>query len=311
MEEALYNGINSGMSLSGTLYCYRNPLESRGEENIRQPWYDTTCCPPNLERTFAAIPGYLYSTSPAGVYVHLYHSSTLDWRLEDGTGLKLVQQTKYPWDGDITLKISPAKAATFTLYLRIPGWSSKATVTLEGKPAPGKPKPGEYFAIHREWKTESTVRLQLDMTPHPVAANPLVSADYGRVAVQRGPLVYCLEQVDQEDRGSIFDFALSASAAPSWGFTSEFRPDILGGIMVLKHQGLATAKPLSEEPLYHAFEKAPRNQEKEVDLTFIPYYAWANRLPGAMEVWIPYATGGKVGATKGAAAKRAGTEPNP
>jgi DUF1680 family protein len=311
MEEALYNGINSGMSLSGTLYCYRNPLESRGQEDVRQPWYDTTCCPPNLERTFAAIPGYLYSTSPAGVYVHLYHSSTLDWRLEDGTGLKLVQQTKYPWDGDITLKINPAKATTFTLYLRIPGWSSKATVTLEGKPAPGKPKPGEYFAIHREWKTESTVRLQLDMTPHPVAANPLVSADYGRVAVQRGPLVYCLEQVDQEDRGSIFDFSLSASAAPSWGFTSEFRPDILGGIMVLKHQGLATAKPLSEEPLYHAFDKAPRNQEKEVDLTFIPYYAWANRLPGAMEVWIPYATGGKVVATKGAAARRADTEPKP
>jgi hypothetical protein len=288
IEKALYNGINSGMSLSGTLYCYRNPLESRGEEDIRQPWYDTACCPPNLERTFAAIPGYLYSTSPSGVYVNLYHSSTLDWHLEDGTGLKLLQQTKYPWDGDITLKVSPAKAATFSLYLRIPGWASKATVTLDGKPAPGKPKPGDYFAIRREWKAASTVRLQLDMAPHLVAANPLVREDYGRVAVQRGPLLYCLEQVDQEDKGSVFDVVLPAGTDPNQGFTSESRPDILGGIVVLKHKGMATPKPLSEEPLYQTIERAPRREEKEVNLTFIPYYAWANRLPGAMEVWIPY-----------------------
>jgi hypothetical protein len=298
MEKALYNGINSGMSLSGTLYCYRNPLESRGDEDIRQPWYDTTCCPPNLERTFASIPGYLYSTSPAGVYVHLYHASTLDWHLENGTGLKLVQRTKYPWDGDITLKISPAKAATFTLYLRIPSWSSKATVTLEGKPAPGKPMPGEYFALRREWKGESTVRLLLDMTPQLVAANPLVREDYGRVAVQRGPLLYCLEQVDQEAQSSIFDVALSASAAPGGGFTAQFRPDILGGIMLLKHQGKAMAKPLAEEPLYHTLESPSRSEGKEVNLTFIPYYAWGNRLPGAMEVWIPYASGGPVAPQK-------------
>ena len=142
MERALYNGINSGMSLSGTLYCYRNPLDSRGDEDIRQPWYDTTCCPPNLERTFASIPGYLYSTSPSGVYVNLYHSSTLDWHLENGTGLKLSQQTKYPWEGDIPLKVNPAEAATFTLYLRIPGWSSKATVSVDGKPAAGQAKTG-------------------------------------------------------------------------------------------------------------------------------------------------------------------------
>jgi hypothetical protein len=304
IEKALYNGINSGMSLSGTLYCYRNPLESRGEEDIRQPWYDTACCPPNLERTFAAIPGYLYSTSPSGVYVNLYHSSTLDWHLEDGTGLKLLQQTKYPWDGDITLKVSPAKAATFTLYLRIPGWASKATVTLDGKPAPGKPKPGEYFAIHREWNGESTAALQLDMTPHLVAANPLVREDYGKVAVQRGPLIYCLEQVDQEDRGSIFDVALSPSSGPNWGFTWEFRPDLLGGIVLLKHKGTAAAKPLSQEPLYRTLERTPHSEGKEVNLTFIPYYAWANRIQGTMEVWIPYAAGGRAEPTKGVTAAR-------
>ena len=310
MEQALYNGINSGMSLSGTLYCYRNPLESRGDEDIRQPWYDTTCCPPNLERTFASLPGYLYSTSPAGLYVNFYHASTLDWHLEDGTGLKVVQRTKYPWDDDITLTISPAKAATFTLYLRIPGWSSKATVTLEGKPAPGKPKPGEYFAIHREWNGESTVRLQLDMTPHLVAANPLVREDYGKVAVQRGPLLYCLEQVDQEDRASIFDVTLSASSPPNWGFTSQFRPDLLGGIVMLEHKGWAADKPLSEEPLYHSLERTPQSGGKEVNLTFIPYYAWANRIMGAMEVWIPYAPGGPLAAAKHGAT-RVDTIPKP
>jgi DUF1680 family protein len=186
------------------------------------------------------------------------------------------------------LKISPAKAATFTLYLRIPGWASKATVTLDGKPAPGKPKPGDYFAIRREWKTASTVRLQLDMAPHLVAANPLVREDYGRVAVQRGPLLYCLEQMDQEDRGSVLDVVLPAGPDPSLGFASEFRPDMLGGIVVLKHKGMATAKPLSQEPLYQTIGRTPREGEREVNLTFIPYYAWANRLPGAMEVWIPF-----------------------
>ena len=294
MERALYNGINAGMSLSGTLYCYRNPLESRGEEDARQPWYDTTCCPPNLERTFAAIPGYLYATSPTGVYVNLYHASTLDWHLENGTGLKLVQRTKYPWEGDIGLTISPAKPATFTLYLRIPDWASKATVTLDGKPPAGKPKPGEYFAIHQEWKGDSAVRLQLDMTPHLVEANPLVPEDYGKVAVQRGPLVYCLEQVDQEEKSSVFDTTLSAYAGPNGGFTSDFRPDMLGGVVVLSHKGRATAKPLSGEPLYHILERTPQSEGKEVNLTFIPYYAWANRLPGAMEVWIPYAARGQV-----------------
>ena len=301
MERALYNGINSGMSLSGTLYCYRNPLESRGDEDVRQPWYDTTCCPPNLERTFASFPGYIYATSPAGIYVNFYHASTLDWHLEDGTGLKLVQRTKYPWEGDITLKVSPAKAATFTLYLRIPDWSNKATVTVEGKPAPGKPKAGQYFAIHREWNGESTVRLQLDMTPRLVEANPLVPEDYGKVAVQRGPLVYCLEQVDQEDKASIFDVALTAASGPNWGFTSQFRPEILDGIVMLEHKGRAPAKPQSEEPLYRSLERTPQSEGREINLTFIPYYAWANRIMGPMEVWIPYTSGGRIAPMKATA----------
>lgn len=288
MERALYNGINSGMSISGMLYCYQNPLEARGDEEVRKPWYDTTCCPPNLERTFAALPGYLYSTSPAGIYVHLYHASTLNWHLEDGTGLKLRQETSYPWGDSVTVTVTPEESSEFGVYLRIPAWSRKTKVTLNGKAAPGNPRPGEYFKIEREWKPGDTIRLQFDMTPQLVAANPRVREDLGRVAVQRGPLVYCLEQTDQIDQESVFDVSLPLGSDPSKGFRSEFRPEMLGGIVVLQHKGITTAKSFSEEPLYRTFERTSRPAAKEVDLTFIPYYAWANRLPGAMEVWIPY-----------------------
>ena len=120
MERALYNGINSGMSLSGTLYCYRNPLESAGEK-IRNEWYDTTCCPPNLERILASLPGYIYNTGPRGVYVNLFHNSTLDWHLEDGLGLRVAQQTEYPWKGAVDLTVDPAQAAEFSVFVRIPG----------------------------------------------------------------------------------------------------------------------------------------------------------------------------------------------
>jgi hypothetical protein len=292
MERALYNGINSGMSLDGTLYCYRNPLESNGEE-IRKPWYDTSCCPPNLERTFAALPGYLYSTSPSGIYVHLYHSSTLDWHLEDRSGLKLSQETKYPWGDSVSLTVTPAAPAEFSVFLRIPAWSRKTKVSVNGKPAEGVPKPGQYFEIDRPWRPGDKVQLVFDMSLRVIAANPRVREDLGRVTVERGPLVYCLEQVDQMDRESIFDVSLPLGPDPIKGFTTEFRPEMLGGMTVLHHKGIATPKPLSEEPLYQVFEKLPRPAGKEVDLTFIPYYAWANRLPGPMEVWIPVTAASK------------------
>jgi len=288
MERALYNGINSGMSLDGTLYCYRNPLEARSDEDIRHPWYDTTCCPPNLERTFAAIPGYIYATGPAGVYVNLYHTSTLHWHLEGGGDLELHQETKYPWEGEVLLTVTPAAPSEFSVFLRIPAWSRKTTVTIGGKPAPGTPKPGEYFAIQRVWKPGDSIRVQFDTTPRVIAANPRVREDLGRVAVQRGPLVYCLEHLDLTERQSIFDVSLPLGADPGKGFTAEFQPGILGGVVVLHHKGVVTAKTFSQLPLYEALERPLAPAGREIDLTFIPYYAWANRIPGPMEVWIPY-----------------------
>src|SRR4051812_48899432 len=215
VERALYNGINSGMSLDGVMYCYRNPLAfdpSTGDK-IRNPWYDTTCCPPNLERTFASLPGYFYSTSSDGIYVHLYDNSELDWRLEDGTPIKIVQKTNYPWDGVVEISISPAKASQFTLYLRIPGWGENSQVSVNSKAMSGA-KAGEYLPIRRRWSAGDRLQLQMEMTPQVLEANPRVADDTGRVAVQRGPLVYCLEELDQTSGVVLSDVALALGKHP-------------------------------------------------------------------------------------------------
>ena len=289
MERALYNGINSGMSLSGTLYCYRNPLESAGEK-IRNPWYDTTCCPPNLERIFASLPGYLYSTSPKGVYVNLFHTSTLDWRLEDGTGIRIAQETDYPWKGTVNLTVDPAHAAEFSLFVRIPRWAEGTTVTGGGWSIRETPKPGEFFEIHRRWEPGDQVHVVFDMKPRLVRANPLVREDAGRVALERGPLVYCLERPDQFGF-NLFDASLLDDGT---SFGSDYQPDLLGGVLVLKHRGSVVDRPFSSEPLYQPFGVKVDRPGRVVALTFIPYYAWANRGPSDMEVWIPYVTAGEM-----------------
>jgi DUF1680 family protein len=275
------------MSLDGTLYCYRNPLESRGEK-IRNPWYDTTCCPPNLQRTFAALPGHLYSTSDAGVYAHLFHTSTLDWRLADGSGLRIEQRTNYPWEGTVEFKLTPAAPKEFSFFLRVPGWTPWARVSVNGSPAGGAPAAGHYFEIRRTWKPGDTVKLELDMSPRLIQANPLVRENVGRVAVERGPLVYAIEQHDQAGLTSIFDATLALGSPSAKGFREEFRKDLLGGVLVLKHRAKVAMKPLAELPLYRTFGEAFVREARDAELTFIPYYAWANREPAEMQVWVPY-----------------------
>ena len=286
IERALYNGINSGMSLNGTLYCYRNPLAfdpSTGDK-IRNPWYDTTCCPPNLERILASLPGYFYSTSNDGLYVHLYDNSELKWRLEDGTGILLSQKTEYPWQGIVDVSVTPAAAAQFALYLRIPGWADSAQVSVNGKKIGGA-TPGQYLAIRREWTAGDAVRLQMDMRPEMLQANSRVAEDNGRVAVQRGPIVYCMEQIDQPAGTALPDVALQAGQKPDSGFSSEYKADLLDGVVVLHHGGIVD-EGSGTEPLYSRYE-AERPKTRPVSLTLIPYYAWANRQPSAMQVWTP------------------------
>ena len=287
IERALYNGINSGMSLNGTMYCYRNPLgfDPSGGDQIRNPWYDTTCCPPNLERTFASLPGYFYSTSKDGLYVHLYDNSQLDWHLEDGTDLKVVQKTNYPWDGSVEISVAPAKPTEFTFYLRVPRWSEGTQVSIKGKPVSGA-TPGQYLALQRRWTSGDVINVKFGMTPQVIEANPRVVDDYGRVAVQRGPLVYCLEQLDQPDGVQLFDVSLDVWQKGVPAFHEESRADLLGGIVVLKHEGAVSVKSNSQSALYRSYT-AEAPQARQVELKFVPYYAWANRAATPMQVWTP------------------------
>jgi uncharacterized protein len=282
LERALYNGANSGLSLSGTLYCYRNPLASNGEK-IRNPWYDTTCCPPNIQRLLESLPGYFYGMSRDGVYVNLYHNSELNWHLEDGTGLHLTQATNYPWNGDVKLTVNPAHPAEFTVYVRWPAWASSADIQVNGQAMPAaNSKRGTYVALERTWNPGDTINVSLQMPPVAMAANPRVADDYGRMAMQRGPLVYALEQMDQNG-ASLADIFVRSNGP----ITTEARKDLLGGVTVLKVQGQAAERPVSEEPLYQPLTNAINRPKRAVTLTFIPYYAIANREATPMEVWVP------------------------
>lgn len=286
IERALYNGINSGMSLDGTLYCYRNPLafDPSGGDKIRNPWYDTTCCPPNLERTFASLPGYFYSTSKDGLYLHLYDNSQLDWHLEDGTGLKVAQKTNYPWRGDVEITVTPEKRTDFTFYLRIPAWSSSTEVKVNGSAVAGA-TPGQYLALPRRWAPGDVINVKFNMSPQVIEANNRVVDDYGRVALQRGPLVYCLEQLDQPDGVPLYNVSLDLRGKSSAQFQEQFKQDLLGGIVVLHHVGAVNEQTANQ--LYYAYPPSSP-QTKQLELTFIPYYAWANRAPTPMQVWTPY-----------------------
>jgi DUF1680 family protein len=287
IERALYNGVNSGMSLDGTLYCYRNPLafDPSGGDKIRNDWYDTTCCPPNLERTFASLPGYFYSTSSEGIYLHFFDNSQLDWHLENGICLKVRQKTNYPWDGSAEITIAPAEPTEFTFFMRIPGWTDSVQVTVNGKPVSGA-TPGQYLPIRRRWSGGDVIRAKFNMQPQLLEANAQVIENNGRVAVQRGPLVYCLEQIDQSEGVALKDVALKLGKNSNASFQEEFQKDLLGGVLVLRHAGAAFGESAEHHQLYFHYSGEPRKANL-VSLTLIPYYAWANRTATPMQVWIP------------------------
>lgn len=294
MERMLYNAVNVGMSLDGKLYCYMNPLESQGKPEptrhsdsgrTRNPWYDVLCCPPNIQRTLGALPGYIYSTSKDGIYVHLFENSLLDWHLEDGTGLKLDQKTWYPWEGNVALTVNPSKKAEFTLYVRIPGWASSAKVKAAGKEIKDA-KPGSYLPIRRKWAAGDRVELAFNMTPQLVASHPKVYENAGKVAVQRGPLVYCLEELDQAGT-SISSVAIPTPKKGVAAFRTEHRPDLLGGITVVRVQGATYDEAGPVSALYRPAGPMARRLGPPIDLTLIPYYAWSNREPSPMRVWVP------------------------
>jgi len=281
METALYNGTLSGVSLDGDAYFYQNPLADDGTHR-REAWFGTACCPPNVSRTLASLPGYFYGVSPEGLWAHLYASNEAEAELPDGRKIPVVQKTRYPWDGDVELEVNGGGG--FGLMLRIPGWCGKgASISVNGKAHRCTVKAGTYAAVKREWKPGDKVRLSLPMPGRLIEAHPHVFENAGRVALARGPLVYCVEEVDNP-RLDVRGVGLKDAG----GFSAVFEPDVLGGTVVLK--GEASVEPAGEDWRNALYREARARRRKSppvpVELAAVPYYAWANRKACRMQVWL-------------------------
>jgi len=280
MELALYNGALSGISLDGLGYFYVNPLADRGMHR-RQTWFPCACCPPNIARLLASIPGYFYSISKDGVWVHLYARSTAHLLFED-MPLTIIQRTEYPWKGLVELILKPWDERLFSLYLRIPGWCRQPGLRINGAPAEAPLIPGSYVELRRTWKDGDKIRLSLPMPVQRILCNPMVSENADRVALKRGPIVYCLEQADNPGV-DVWNIVLPEDTRLS----CHYEPNLLKGVSVLRGRALALEEDFGER-LYLSSEEVSMKWVP-VNLTAIPYYAWANRDPGPMTVWIRYA----------------------
>lgn len=275
-ERSLYNGMLAGVSLDGKRFFYVNPLESQGRHH-RSPWFGCACCPPNVARTLASLGGYAYAVGEGSLWVNLYIQGKAKAEV-NGRNVTLNVATDYPWDGKVVIKPEVDQPARFDLRLRVPGWCQGAAASVAGKPVSSPTIERGYIVLNREWKSGDVVELNLPMPVQRMAANPNVKDDHGLLALQRGPLVYCLEACDQGE-------ALDSLYLPrSAELQAEKRSDLLGGVVVVK----GTAESASEQDwsgkLYQAVTTST-----QVPITAIPYYAWDNRKAGAMKVWIPTA----------------------
>jgi len=265
VETITYNGMLSGVSLSGDRFFYVNPLASKGDHH-RQPWFDCPCCPPNVARYIASLPGRIYATSfgrrggqgaqGAAIYVNHYAAGEAKINLPGvgGGEVTIEQVTQYPWNGNIVLRIS-SHVPNFALKLRIPGWCDPASVVLSRGPGAVDVKIEKgYATLPGPWNGQEVVELKLPMEPRRVHADPQVKDDAGKVAVARGPIVYCAESIDNDGRAR-GDLKLAGDDE----LRAEWREDMLGGVMIVRG------------PSLH----------------LIPYYAWDNReKSGEMAVWI-------------------------
>ena len=291
LERSLYNGLISGVSLDGGGFFYPNPLESMGQHQ-RQPWFGCACCPSNIARFIPSLPGYVYAVNKRDVYVNLFMSNTSQLSVA-GKGIILEQQTQYPWDGDIAIKVAANKAGQWAMKVRIPGWvrnevvpsnlyeftdnlRPKYNIKVNGNAVNGKLTDDGYFTIDRKWKKGDVVRVHFDMDPRTVRANNNVEADRGFVAIERGPLVYCAEWPDND-----FDI-MGALVNQSPKMTVE------DGTLHAKDKKVADyyIKVIKTDAQLLSFDKQGRLNTKDVKLSLIPYYAWCHRGSGKMRVWL-------------------------
>jgi DUF1680 family protein len=276
MELALYNAVLPGISLDGSCYFYMNPLESSGGYS-RDPWFRCACCPPNVARLLASLPGYLYGASGRGVWIHLYCSSRASIPL-DGTTVKITQETDYPWSGLVRITVEPEQPSTFSLFLRIPGWSSGGVIKFDGRVF--RPRGPYYLEVRRRWRGSDLVKLALPVGPRLVTSHHYVRNNVSKVAIRRGPLIYCLESVDNPvDPRDIF---LTREAK----IREKPRRDLLGGLVTLEIDARSAGRGMMSRSLYTTLDEYPVGL-KRVKAVAIPYYAWANRGESRMVVWIP------------------------
>jgi DUF1680 family protein len=270
LEREAYNGLISGVSLSGDRFFYENPLGSTGGRH-RVPWFGTSCCPTNIVRYIPAMGERVYAQKDDAVWTVLYMGNTAELTLKSGK-VKLKEETKYPWEGDVQIMVDPEKTFAFDLNLRIPGWcDEESTVTVNGEKLSDLKADKGYLKIARTWKSGDVVRLNLPMNVQRVYADPHVKADEGRVALQRGPVVYCLEGVDND--GKARNLVLPKDAK----LTAEFDKDLLGGVVVVKGEAQAvTGVDDEDKPIV-----------KPASFVAVPYCVWDNRKPGPMAVWLP------------------------
>jgi DUF1680 family protein len=280
IERSLYNGFLSGLSLDGARFFYENPLASAGAHH-RQSWFECPCCPPNVARVLASLGGYFYSTGPKDVWVHLFAQGKADLKV-DGHEVVLRQRTEYPWEGEVKLEVGVAAPQTFTLHLRVPGWCEHWSLHINGILQTGlAPAANGYLAVEREWQPGDSVEYRMEMPIQPVWAHPAVRYLQGRMALQRGPLVYCLEGVDHGGIG-LDRMAIDPALVGSSQFTVEHQDRVLGGASLLHGRGFVVDEEGWESVLY----RHGRPSIKPMEITAIPYYAWDNRDPGEMRVWI-------------------------
>jgi DUF1680 family protein len=284
-EKVLYNGLLSGVSLSGDQFFYPNPLASKGQYS-RKPWFGCACCPVNITRFLPSIPGYIYAVDGDNLFVNLFIGNEASINIK-GHDIRLLQSTNYPWDGEIRLEIITDKPLAFNMLVRIPGWArneafptdlyffddidtGQTVIFLNGEKINIVQKNG-YASIDRKWKTGDKLTISFPMVPRKVRANKLVKADFGQVAFQRGPIIYCAESIDQQ-----FPDVINLTVDVNAEVLYNYQPGLLNGIGTLEGN-IKTASGQTTgvvDPDINNF-------------LAIPYYAWANRGQGEMTVWFP------------------------
>jgi DUF1680 family protein len=287
LERVLYNNVISGVSLQGNTFFYTNPLEADGRRGFnqgvatRQQWFDCSCCPSNITRFLPSMSGYVYAVRGGAVYVNLFIGSDASFAVE-GKRFALTQQTRYPWDGDVLLTLSPPRPVRCSLRLRVPGWLGAAPVAgtlyryddtlrqnprllVNGKSVTYRVEQG-YAVVDREWRSGDRVEYRLPMAVRMITANAAVQADRGRACIGRGPIVYCAEEVDNGDE------VLATVLPVRSSFSTAMQPALLNGVMTVETRAM---RPVSREDRTY----------EPCTLRLIPYYAWDHRGVGQMEVW--------------------------